>query len=291
MPFDLSQIPATVAGTEPQPKLYGRSANQRYYDLTQAAQDEFRRTGNGDPLEKINQASVRYTPEGSIAKGNVTGAALDNALGYAEADITHFDKDGDGAIDTSELAAVYVQPFADKLTQLKNRYGLLAEDPQATLEQKQAILNEFHTVETVGNYYASVKAANFFKSVDVRDASGQSDGKLTADELAAKVLFDDAVLDMFQDNHESYETLMNALEAKTDDDGPSIQALDAKIAAILAKEHTHPLAMDGQITADEGDIADALVDDAPIPTNQIVSAIHEGLDLKNRAAAVPSLPQ
>jgi hypothetical protein len=280
MPFDLNQIPNTVSGTEPQPKLYGKSANQRYFDLTRQAADEFQRSGDAEPLEKVNRASVRYTPKGTIAKGQVTEEAIENAIGYAEGDIEQVDKDADGALSKGEVADFYMQPFVEQLNKLKNTYRELEQDPNATLQQKQQVLEAFEQMERMAKL-AIIKAGNVVAATDVPDENGLCDGKLTADELAAKTLFDDAALDMFTDNRASYQSLINALQNKTDDyAGPSFQQLEDRIAEIQHQSQRR-MAMDGKITEGERNIADALVD-APIPTNQIIRAIHEGLDLRTR---------
>lgn len=284
MSFDLNQVPHTIAGTEPQPKLYGKSANQRYFDFNRQAADEFQRTGNTEAIEKVRQASVRYTPKGTLAKGQVTDEAVENAVGYAQGEIEHLDRDGDGALNQKEVVGFFLEPFITQLNQLIAEYQTLAQDPNATREQKQALIARFQQVEEV-TMLALAKASNIFASTDIPDENGRRDGKLTADEVAAKTLFDDAANDMFEDNKAAYQTITNALQSKPGYDGPSFESLEQRIAAIQQKAQRHRMAMDGRITQGERDIADTLVD-APIPTNQVVKAIHNELHLKARVARV-----
>ena len=294
MPLDIPNVVAGTATSGSEPGAYGQSACQKYYDFTQQAKDVYQATGNRKPIEAVANASIRYTPTGTTGKGRNTVEAVNNAFGYAKADIQQQDRDGDGAISRDELKATFKQPFIDETERLTKLGAAVQANPTIAQARKAQVLtaidNRCQDITTEAKA-AQIKAANFFAAVDVKDAQGKSDGKLTADELAAKVLFDDAAVDMFNDNQESYKTLINGLEQKTDyteHGGPSFETLKSQIDTIQQnpKDKEQPLAQDGQITVDERDIADHLVD-APIPTNQIISAIHETLDLKSRSNTTP----
>ena len=58
--------------------------------------------------------------------------------------------------------------------------------------------------------------------------TGERTGEITADKLAAKILFDDTAQQMFEDNPEAYKTIIDALQAKTDYTGPSFDQLQEK---------------------------------------------------------------
>ncbi len=291
MPLDIPNVVAGTATSGSEPGAYGQSACKKYYDFTQQAKDVYQTTGKPEPLAAVANASIRYTPTGTTAKGRNTLEAVNNAIGYAKADIQKQDLDGDGAISRDELKTNFKQPFIDKIEHLTKLDAAVQADPTIAQARKAQVLtaidNRCQDITTEANE-AQVKAANFFAAVDVKDAQGSSDGKLTADEMAAKLLFDDAAVDMFNDHQESYQTIINGLEQKTDyteHGGPSFETLKSQIDTIQQnpKDKQQPLAQDGQITVDERDIADHLVD-APIPTNQIISTIHSALDLKNRVS-------
>ena len=133
MNFDIHNIPPVIQGTAPQPVQYGKSAHAQYRGYFKAVEDEFVRHHNAVPLEQLTQASIRYTPEGTIAKGQVTEEAIDNALGYAAADIEAFDQNGDQALDRQEVLSSMLQPFQMELD--RTEHTLTSEE--ATTQEKE----------------------------------------------------------------------------------------------------------------------------------------------------------
>lgn len=276
MSFDIRNIPSVIQGTVPQPVLYGKSAHAQFMGYSNAVQDHYHRTGDSEPLDRLCQASIRYTPEGTIARGAVTEEALQNALGYAAADIKHFDSDGDHALSRKELRQVFFAPIESQLITL----GQMLASPQISEADKVAVSQYRDALEQ----YAAITAANYMAAVDTRDPlTGKGDGLITADEVAAKLLFDDSARQMFEDNQEAYETILNGLEEKTDYGGPSFEQLQQAVGEITQSAQGSPFRMDGQITAGEQELGEILTD-APIPTNQIISQIHQTLQLKERLA-------
>jgi hypothetical protein len=274
MNFDVGNIPPVIQGTASRPGKYGRSAYAQYTGYQNAVQDHYIRTGDIGPLEQLNQSSIRYTPDGTIAKGAVSKASLKNALGYATADIRRFDENRDGALDKREMLKMFLSSAQPKLDQLERvlRSPAPQEERLEAFKYKDLIIN-----------YSAHQAANYISSIDVADpATGQRDGKITADEAAAKLLFDDSAKQMFEDNQVAYQTIIGGLKSKTDYDGPSFEQLQQKVQGMVGNAGPNsPFLMDGQLTAGERDIADALTA-APIATNQIVSQIHDTLKLKER---------
>jgi len=221
MSFNIQNIPAVIQGTVPQPILYGKSAHAQCMDYLNAAQDYFRRTGDLSPVDQLNQTSIRYTPEGTIAKGAVTEEALQNALGYSAADIAQLDQHGDQALNRQELFQSILTPAQNQLDTLEQTL----QDPSASEAEKTAALEYKNLILN----YTLLSAANYLASVDTPNSdTGQRDGLITADEAAAKLLFDDSAKQMFEDNQEAYQTIIGGLQTKTDCAGPSFEQLNCK---------------------------------------------------------------
>lgn len=295
MTFTVNSIPQTITGSDPRPTWYGKTARENHTALTQQASDEFQRTGDNAPQEKLDKTTIRYTPAGTIAKDGITNDAINNAIGYAKKDIEIATNGTDTGISPEQLADRYKQPTIQGMKRLKDQYKQLELNPsadQATKAAAFAQINQKYVELTKDAEAEQVKAANFFAATDVKDANGQSDGKITADELAAKLLFDDSSSSMFNDNQVAYKTVLDGLQAKSAAlgenayTGPSFQKLQQDVSAIQNRQRPvdQPLEKDGQITSDEKDISEELVK-APIPTNQIVSSIHQTLNLKQRVDA------
>lgn len=265
-----------IQGYDPRPGAYGQSANQLVTYYNAVAQDEFVRTGSARTAQALNTASIRYTPEGTAAKGNITNEAVENALGYAASDIRAFDRNGDMALDRREVHAAFMAPAMPKILQL----GLIARHPQVPPQMRYtAAYQQMALMHAITG-----KTANYIASVDVADANGFRDQRISAGEAAAKLLFDDTALQMFNDNAVAYQTVLNGLQQKTDYTGPSFDQLNRHINGIAQQNPFQtPFTLDGQLTAAERAIGDALTD-APIPTNQVVSQIHQSLNLDQRAA-------
>jgi hypothetical protein len=277
MSFDIN-IPSVIQGTVPQPIMYGRSACAQYMSYLKAVQDHYNQTGDNTPLDQLCLASVRYTPEGTISKGMTTEEAIQNALGYAAADIQQFDSNGDRALNRQELRQIFLAPFQSKLDALSQ----ILQSPQVTEADKQTVSQLQDELINI----AATSAANYMAAVDTPDpVTGQPDGLITADEAAAKLLFDDGAKQMFEDNKEAYQTIIDGLQAKTDYDGPSFEQLQQTVNAITASNPNSPFLLDGQLTAGEQELGDVL-NSVPIPTNQIISQIHQSLRLKERLAEI-----
>jgi hypothetical protein len=274
MSFDIQNIPSVIQGTASQPGLYGKTAHQQNLGYFKAVQDDFIRTKNFEPLEKLNNASIRYSPEGTMARGAITEEGIQNAFGYAAADIQEYDEDGDQALSKQEVLKAFISPAQSQLDQLE---GVLL-NPDATQEERE----EANSYRSLIINVTGLKAANYIKSVDTPDAEGQRDEKIAVDEAAAKLLFDDTAKQMFTDNQQAYKTIIDGLQNKTQYDGPSFEQLEHAVNQVVDNNPDPPYEMDGQLTSGERDIADILTA-APIPTNQIVSQIHQTLDLKTRA--------
>lgn len=266
-------IPTSIRGRQTEKAgSYGESANRAYRASLKQAEDEFVRTGNAQALEAVNKASVRYAPKGAIAKSNITRVGLENAVGYAKADIAVNDKDGDGAINLDELKHACHESCGHQLDKLNE---ILTSDTASDAEKQDAAEHAALIVQTT-----VLSAANLMASVDVN-----GDEKITADEMAAKILFDDTALQMFEDNAEQYRFLIDALQAQSDYGGPSFEDLKARVEFIRAA-NPKQMKLDGKITGGEREIADALTA-APVATNEIVKAIHGALDLESVAQSLP----
>lgn len=276
MGFDIRNIPAVIQGTESQPGRYGASAHEQYMGYLNAAKNELYCTGDPGPLTDLSQSAIRYTPEGTIAKGQVSEASLKNALGYASADIEEFDKDGDHALSQREVLDTFISPYKPQLAELAQA----CQNPYASNEEK-ANASYYRSMII---QFAMSKASNYMDSVDTTDGeTGCKDGKITADEAAAKLLFDDTSKQMFEDNSESYQRLLDCFQANGNK-GPSFAELQEQIQqAIACNNSNEQLKLDGMITTGEQTIGDILTD-APVPTNLIVSGIHEKLKLKQKLA-------
>lgn len=274
-------IPNIITGTMPGPGNYGRSASQNYYNLAEQVKDELHRTHDKSLVDRFVQTTIRYTPEGTIGQHHVNDDAVRNALGYAQEEIRYFDRDGDHGLSQTELVRMFMQPFLAKIAQLQTT--VLNGNPPISDEQRQQAQLEVAMLKTKGDVVATTTAANLFQSVDVRDDNGQSDGKLTADELAAKTLFDDAALQMFKTHQVSYKQAIAEKQANEGFDS-SFQDLKNSVNLIESRQHSQPLVQDGQITSGEAEIAELLTL-VPIPTNQIISNLHHELGLKARVVA------
>lgn len=276
MGIDVNHIPGVIQGTVPQPGRYGASAHSQYMDYLYATESHFNRTGDIEPLEKLNQASVRYTPSDTIKTGAVTEEAIQNALGYAQADIQTFDWDRDQALNRQEVLTAFLAP---SISQLKALQRTISDPRRAQADR----VNAFQHRNLILWFTAS-KAANYMASVDTPNPhTGQRDGVITADEAAAKLLFDDSAKQMFTDNQQAYKTILDGLKSKTRYDGPSFEQLQQQVGEAVNRNPASAFQLDGQATVGERDIADILTA-APIPTNQVVSQIHDTLHLKQRLA-------
>ncbi|HEY9745946.1 MAG TPA: hypothetical protein V6C99_06995, partial [Oculatellaceae cyanobacterium] len=240
MSFDVRNIPSVIQGVERGPVVYGRSAHAQYMGYLNAAQDEFVRSGDLTPVERLNQAAIRYTPEGTIAEGAVTEEAIQNALGYAAANIQRFDLNGDRALDRFEVLYTFLAPAQAQL----NKLAQTLADPNASQEAKE----EAAQYQNLILNYSMMQAANYIASIDVADPStGQRDGKITADEAAAKLLFDDNAKQMFEGNAIAYKTIIDGLQAKTDYAGPSFEQLQQRVQGIVGQSNS-PFRLDGMLT-------------------------------------------
>jgi hypothetical protein len=273
-------IPDVITGTEQQPRLYGKSASERFYDLEKQAMDEFISSGNKAPMAQLGRAALRYTPEDPVTDGHISDEAAENAIGSAQASIAKFDRDGDHALSRQEVADIFMQPYLEKINQLQR--ALRINGPMIPKAEKETIQTDIAKLKNDGDKVVNRNAGNLFQSVDVRDANGQSDDKLTADELAAKVLFDDAALQMFQNNQTAFKDHISENKAMFPWD--SFKDLQNSVMAIAQRPHEHPLAQDGLLTPAEGDVSHLLIK-VPIPTNKIISAIHQQAGLKDRLQA------
>ena len=296
MAFSVNSIPQTITGSDPRPGFYGQSSKAWHSDLLKQSQDHFQRTGDNVPVVKLDAATIRYTPEGTIQPGQLSEEAITNALAYAQQDIKDYAAPGQDGLTLQQVGNIYKQPFIKGMQRLLNQYKAVEQDPtpgvkEQALAQTQAKFNELEQLSD----QAQKQAANFFASVDVKDANGQSDGKITADEIAAKTLFDDTASQMFDSNQASYQQIINALQTNpslNNDpnaryEGPSFEELKNNINTIQQKPWAahQPLAQDGQISTGEREISQNL-ESVPLVTNQVVSSIHRKLDLKNRLNAL-----
>ena len=298
MTFTVNHIPQCITGTDPRPPLYGQTARQWYGELMQQAKDEFVRSGNREPLDKLANATIRYTPSGTISKQGITETAINNALGYAKEDIKAIDQDGDGAVSLQELANSNKQTIVDGMSRLAQQYQAIEKSDASPEAKQQALASYTNQLNALQNQYAnSLKdAVNYFKAVDTKGPGGQTDNKLTADEVAAKLLFDDAAPELFSnpENQGVYQYLIHELQSSpqlqtpdTQYTGPNFETLKHNIDQIEQKPRGmgETLEKDGQITQDKRDIANELTA-VPIVTNQFISSIHSSLQLRERANSI-----
>lgn len=279
MTFNINNIPSVIQGTDMRPYFYGKTAQEQQQGYLQAVQTAFQ-NGNQAPLDTFTQSSTRFTPEGTLSKGALTEESIQNALGFAKAEIKQYDEDGDGALSKQEVLKIYLSPFEAEL----NKTASIMQNTQ----QGSAEYNQAESLHNLYFNFAINKAANYLSSVDVRDPNtGVGDQVITADESAAKLLFDDAAKQMFEDNSSAYQTIMDALQSKAPDyAGPSFAQLQEQVQTTVGNHPNSPFVQDGQVSAGESELGDLLTA-APIPTNEIVSSIHQTLNLKERAAQTP----
>jgi hypothetical protein len=84
-----------VSGVSPTPGAFGKQAHRQYVDLTLQAKDTFERTGNRKALKQVAKVPIRYTSSQTVQPNAISREGIQNAVGYAHADIEHSDHDGD----------------------------------------------------------------------------------------------------------------------------------------------------------------------------------------------------
>lgn len=246
-PFETRSFPSTVRGTGTTTGEYGETAGKNYFNLLKKANSAYLTSQNIDAFTKMHQQAVRYTPVGTVTSNRLRGIAKDNAKRFAQQEIQHYDLNGDGFLQQTEVAIMIAEPKQPRIIKTNNKL----KDDSLTEAEKQLANAEVTKIAKE----IQQQASNYLKAVDT-----SKDGKLDTQEIRTKTLFTDYAKLLYQ--KDSYKKLLSE---------KAFNNIDSQVTQILKKPPTlHIFAADGRITPGERKIAD-VVFQAPDAANRMLS--------------------